>query len=160
VIAAAGVRAIIPKIEAGDINGVTVVFADVLDQGFWLGVLVALMVAAGTILLGLIMIRIESRSAARDREIRAQTRATGASTPPAGPDSQPLSPPAADAEASSVPTAVWRTRIDPAQYYHSPSAPSVAGRSGLPPSGPASATPPPPPGSPPPPPPPGSPRVG
>jgi len=168
VITAAGVRAIIPKIEAGDISGVTKVFADVLDQGFWLGVVVALMVAAGTILLGLIMIRIESRSAARDREIRAQTRATGSSTPPAGPDSQPVSPPASDAEGASVPTAVWRTRIDPTQYYHSPSAPSPAGRSGLPsPSAPGAQPPAPPPGSPPPPPsvsppppPPNAPRIG
>ena len=85
-ITAAGVRAMIPKILAGDVDGLAKVIGSLLDQSFWLGIIVELMVAAGTVLLALIMLRIESRCAARDREIRAQMAASGAPTLPTGPN--------------------------------------------------------------------------
>jgi len=61
-------------------------FSSALDQSFWLQVVVELMAAAGTILLALIMLRVELRCAARDREIRAQMVASGAPALPTGPN--------------------------------------------------------------------------
>ena len=80
------IRAAVPAIEANSQAGLLKVFTDVLDQTFWLAVVVELMIAFGTIVLAGIMVRIESRCAARDREIREKMAATGAPTPPAGPD--------------------------------------------------------------------------
>ncbi|MFN8631336.1 MAG: DUF4328 domain-containing protein [Chloroflexota bacterium] len=159
IITIAGIRALIPQIAAGDLAAVSKTFGDILDQSFWLGVIVALMVAFGTVLLAGIMIRLESRCAARDREIRAGMAITGAPTVPEGPAwGQPADGPIEhDPFASPAPpTATWRQRVEPT-YYHSPSPPAVPGAQTPKP------TPPPPPGSPqggPPPPPPGSPRVG
>jgi hypothetical protein len=84
----AGIRELIPQFQAGDLDSVVKTFGDILDQSFWLGVVVALMVVSGTFLLAAIMIRVESRCAARDSEIRAQMSASGAPTPAAGPSWQ------------------------------------------------------------------------
>ena len=153
-ITAAGVRAMIPKILAGDVDGLAKVIGSLLDQSFWLGIIVELMVAAGTVLLALIMLRIESRCAARDREIRAQMAASGAPTLPTGPNwptGQPV---------TGQPTP------EPATPNAGPSAPGPSGY-GVPasptsPYGPSSTTSSSPYGQPPgpPPPPPGTPPLG
>jgi hypothetical protein len=117
-------------------------FSGYLDQTIWLKIVVELMAAVGTILLAAIMIRLESRCAARDREIRAGMALSGAPTVPEGPDwaAQEHDPFASPAP----PPATWRSRVEPT-YYHSPSPPAVPGAQGGPPK-----PPPPPPGSQPP----------
>ncbi len=85
-ISSVAVRSLIPAVEARDEAAVLSIFSGVLDQLFWLAAVVEVMIALGTIVLAGIMIRIESRCAARDREIREKMAATGAPTPPAGPD--------------------------------------------------------------------------
>jgi len=72
IIAGAGVRAMI---EAGTRKAAGKVFADLLDQSFALGIVTELMVTVGTILVVVLMVRIERRCMARDREIRAQAAA-------------------------------------------------------------------------------------
>ena len=67
-ITTAGIRSLMTIQSA---EGAAKVFGDVLDQSFWLGVVVEVMIAVGAILLVVIMARTESRCAARDREIRA-----------------------------------------------------------------------------------------
>ncbi len=131
-------------------------FSGALDQSLWLRVVVEILAAAGTILLAVIMIRMELRCTARDREIRVQAAAAGTPASSAGPTRQTPGPSPAEAEATPIPTAAWRARIDPAQYYHSPSmpSPSAAPPSTPPRPQPASQ----PPG--PPPPPPGAPTLG
>ncbi len=101
----AGVRQLIPEVAAGDMGAVLNTFGDVLDQSFWLGVVVAVMVAAGTVLLAVLMVRVEARCAARDREIRAQMAVSGAVTPPTGPSWQAQATPAADPGGASAPPA-------------------------------------------------------
>jgi hypothetical protein len=84
-ITAAGVRALIPAIADNDTAAMVGAFSDVLDQSFWLGTVVEVMSAVGTILLVAIMVRIELRCAARDGEIRQRMAASGAPQPPVGP---------------------------------------------------------------------------
>ena len=69
VIAGAALRSML---EAGSIEAATQVFAGVLDQSFVLGIVTELMVAVGTVLVVVLMARIERRCMARDREIRSQ----------------------------------------------------------------------------------------
>lgn len=116
VITWAGVRALVPQFESGDMGAVVKTFGDVLDQSYRLGVVVALMVAAGTILLAVIMVRVEARCTDRDREIRAQMAASGAPTPPSGPSWQG---PAAHAISPSAATATTAT---PAAHADQPPA--------------------------------------
>jgi hypothetical protein len=56
-------------------------FDTAIDQAYVLEVLTASMVAAGAIFLVLVMLRIERRSAARDREIRDAVLGTRSGTP-------------------------------------------------------------------------------
>ncbi len=71
-ITAAGVRALS---AAASVDDAVKVFGNVLDQSFWLGIVVEVMIATGAVLLVVIMVRIERRSDARDREIRAAAAA-------------------------------------------------------------------------------------
>ena len=80
------IRSLIAAAPAHDDAALLAIFGTVLDRQFWLAVVVEVMIAFGTIVLAGIMIRIESRCAARDREIRERMSATGAPTPPAGPN--------------------------------------------------------------------------
>lgn len=80
------IDAMIPAIQAKDDAALVKVFGDVLDQSFWLQVVVEIMIAFGTILLAAIMVRIESRCAARDREIRDHIAEAGTPTTPEGPN--------------------------------------------------------------------------
>lgn len=81
----AGIRNLVPQIEAGDTAGIAQTFGDILEQSFWLEVAVAIMVVLGTVVLAGLMIRVESRCAARDREIREQMAGSGAPAAPEGP---------------------------------------------------------------------------
>jgi hypothetical protein len=47
------------------------IFGDIIDQTYALAIVTEAMIAGGAIVLVLIMVRIERRCAARDREIRA-----------------------------------------------------------------------------------------
>jgi len=101
----AGVRAMIPLIETGDMDALIGSIGSILDQSFWLAVIVEVMVAVGTVLLALIMVRVESRCAARDREIRAKMAASGAPTLPTGPNWPTGQPGAAGPVGATAPTA-------------------------------------------------------
>jgi hypothetical protein len=68
VITAAGVGSLI---SAGSFVDAVNAFSGILDQLFGLAVVTELMIAGGTILLVVIMARVEARCAARNREIRA-----------------------------------------------------------------------------------------
>jgi len=101
----AGVRAMIPLVETGDMDALIGSIGSILDQSFWLAVIVEVMVAVGTVLLALIMVRVESRCAARDREIRAKMAASGAPTLPTGPNWPTGQPGAAGPVGATAPTA-------------------------------------------------------
>jgi Domain of unknown function (DUF4328) len=136
----AGVRALIPQVEAGDINAVVQTFGGILDQAFWLNVVVAVMVAAGTVLLAVLLIRVEVRCAARDREIQAQMAASGAAMPPTGPDWQRAASaavPAPDEPAPAAPVSAPPRTATPAPYEPNwpasrpwPGSPDAGGPSG------------------------------
>ena len=112
---------------ADSVDALVSAFSAALDQSLWLQVVVEVMAAAGTILLALVMLRIESRCAARDREIRAQMAASGASSLPSGPN-WPTGQPVVGQPVTAQPTA------DPG-----PSAPRPSGYGvPVPPSTPAS----------------------
>ncbi|MHB8960304.1 MAG: hypothetical protein ACYDAN_11815 [Candidatus Limnocylindrales bacterium] len=85
-ITSVAINSLIAAAPAHDDAALLAIFGGTLDQEFWLAAVVEVMIAFGTIVLAGIMIRIESRCAARDREIREKMAATGAPTPPAGPD--------------------------------------------------------------------------
>ena len=85
-ITSVAINSLIAAAPAHDDAALLAIFGGTLDQQFWLAAVVEVMIAFGTIVLAGIMIRIESRCAARDREIREKMAATGAPTPPAGPD--------------------------------------------------------------------------
>jgi hypothetical protein len=167
-ITVAAIRALVPQIEAGDTSGMTKTFGDVLDQGFWLDAVVAVMVVIGTLLLAAIMIRIESRCSARDREIRSQMAVSGAPVAPEGPAwgqaPQATAAPAPVPAAAPVPVQP-APPASPSPQPYEPAYP--AGRpwpgsssTSVPPASPAASAPPPPPSAPdpngPPPPPPGA----
>jgi hypothetical protein len=90
-----GVRALVPAIDANDTGAVLKAFGDVLDRSYWLGVVVEVMIAVGAILLVATMVKVESRCAARDREI-GQRMGDHPAGLPAGPNWD------ADAAASGV----------------------------------------------------------
>ena len=66
-IVAAGIRSML---AAGTPEARLTVFAGVLDQSLVLGVITELMITLGTVLIVVLMVRIERRCAMRDREIR------------------------------------------------------------------------------------------
>ncbi len=72
VITAAGVRDVM---DAPTLREATAVFGRLLDQTFVLGIVTELMIAAGAVILVLLMARIERRCAIRDREIKAAASA-------------------------------------------------------------------------------------
>ena len=63
--------------RAGTVEGALNAFGSMLDQASVLTLITELMVATGAVLLVVIMLRIEGRAAARDREIRAAVLGTG-----------------------------------------------------------------------------------
>ncbi len=146
VITWAGVRELIPQVQAGDMDAVVRTFGGILDQGFWLDVVVAVMVVAGTVLLAGLLIRVEIRCAARDGEIRAQMAASGLDAPPIGPDWQaPPSPAAPNMAPPLEPPPAAAPPADPnpaAIAAGSTTAPGPAGPAATPgPAGPATAGP-------------------
>ncbi len=58
-------------VDAATVADVVRILSDTLDQSLALGIITEVMIAGGTILLVVLMARIERRCAARDREIRA-----------------------------------------------------------------------------------------
>jgi hypothetical protein len=72
IITAAGVGSLFKAASFGD---AVLIFSGILDQLFGLAVITELMIAGGTILLVVIMGRVEARCAARNREIRAAVAA-------------------------------------------------------------------------------------
>jgi hypothetical protein len=72
IITAAGVGALS---TAASLSDAVRVFSGILDQLFGVGAVAELMIAGGTILLVVIMARVEARCAARNREIRAAVAA-------------------------------------------------------------------------------------
>lgn len=71
-ITAAGINDVM---NAVSLKEATAVFGRLLDQTFVLGVITELMIAAGAVILVMLMARIERRCDARDREIKAATTA-------------------------------------------------------------------------------------
>lgn len=75
IIAAAAIRSVL---TAASVQAAAQIFAGVLDQSFVLGIITELMVTVGTILVVVLMTRIERRCMARDREIRGQAAGAAA----------------------------------------------------------------------------------
>jgi uncharacterized membrane protein YqgA involved in biofilm formation len=71
ILAVAGLGAVVSIIGAGTIEGAVNAFGSMIDQLTVLTLVTETMIAVGAVLIVVIMIRIERRASARDREIRA-----------------------------------------------------------------------------------------
>jgi hypothetical protein len=124
------------------------VFAGIMDQSFWLSVVTESMTAVGTLLLVVLMVRVEQRCAARNRDIQgvlAELAAGPGAVPGAAPTTAVVAPPI-----PATPGASTEPVTPAASAPMAPHGFMVAGRSpseaGAPPPAPP---PPPPPGEPP-----------
>jgi hypothetical protein len=83
-------------------------FGSMMDQSYWLSVVTELMIATGTLLVVVLMVRVERRCAARNREVDATLDALAAGPAvPAAAGVPPVAPaPAAASPAAAVPTAM------------------------------------------------------
>jgi hypothetical protein len=121
-------------------------FSRLMDQSFWLTVVTELMITVGTLLLVVLMVRVEQRCAARNREIQEviQELAAGPAYAPPAATVAPASPAAPGAPGTPVAptTASPATPVVPAPAPMAPHGFQVVGRS---PSEAAAPPPPPPP---------------
>ena len=104
------------------------VFAAIMDQSFWLSVVTELMITVGTLLLVVLMVRVEQRCSARNRDVQGvlDELAAGSGTTPTA---APVAPVAPAAPAPSAPIAphgfqvVGRSPTDAAAPPMPPQAP-------------------------------------
>ncbi len=124
--------------DAATLEQQVAAFGSTLDQSFWLSVVTELMITVGTLLLVVLMVRIEQRVAARNREV-GDVLDTLAAGPGSGAPVVPGSgaPVVPGSGAPVVPAAPPVPTASPAGPTASPAAPSVPSA----PAGPAQAAP-------------------
>jgi hypothetical protein len=126
VIAAAFVGDFVAAISLDERVGV---FASMMDQSFWLSVVTELMITVGTLLVVVLMVRVEQRCAARDREVDAalDTLAAGPSVPAVA-DATAAAPPAPPAPAGAPAAMAAGSTEAPMAAPPRPTAPYYPGR--------------------------------